>query len=132
MNFFKAIQLCIKNNLIFAAYRLPNTDSINLVVQKSNVPKKVKITAGLFGNSGFLVSPFYENESNHSYLISSDLMYTSTDYADFDELKTIDAIPHFDDCFENGIISRKDFINQVNGIIRPSRKRDLKKLFYLE
>jgi isochorismate synthase len=127
MNFFKAIQLCIKNNLIFAAYRLPNTDSINLVVQKSNVPKKVKITAGLFNNAGFLVSPFNENESNQSYLISSDLVYTSTDYADFDELKTIDAIPCTDECFENGIISRKDFINQVNEIIKAISEKKFEK-----
>jgi isochorismate synthase len=116
MNFFKAIQLCIKNNLIFAAYRLPNTDSINLVVQKSPVPKKVKVTSALFSEAGFLISPFSENDSNSNYLIAPDLVYVSTDYINFDDLKTLEPIPFSDDCFENGVVSRKDFINEVNEI----------------
>lgn len=116
MNFFKAIQFCIKNNLIFAAYRLPNTDSITLVVQKKQGPKKVKISGSLFSQSGFLVSPFSENESNNSYFISADLLYSSSDYADFDELIKLKEVSYPDENFENGVISRKNFIIQVDEI----------------
>jgi isochorismate synthase len=127
MNFFEAIQLCIRHNLIFAAYRLPHSDSIRLIVQKNQVPRKVKIAAGLFANTGFLVSPFSEIESNHSYLISPDLEYISTDYVDFEELKTLEAQSYPEECFENGVISRKDFLNQVNEIKKAISERRFEK-----
>lgn len=127
MNFFKAIQLCIKNNLIFAAYRLPNTDSIQLIVQKNPIPKRVQITANLFTNSGFLVSPFSGNNSNYSYLISPDLFYVSNDYTDFDELKAIEPISSPEDCIENGAISRKDFIMQVDEIKKAITEKSFEK-----
>jgi len=127
MNFFKAIQLCIKNNLIFAAYRLPHTDSINLVVQKSPVSQKVAISSDLFTKAGFLVSPFSEDETNHCFLIAPDLVYISTDYVDFEELKSIDSIAYPEECFENGVISRKEFINQVNEIKKAIAEKKFEK-----
>jgi len=127
MNFFKAIQFCIKNNLIFAAYRLPNTDSITLVVQKKQGPKKVKISGSLFSQSGFLVSPFSENESNNSYFISADLLYSSSDYADFDELIKLKEVSYPDENFENGVISRKDFIIQVDEIKKAIAEKKFEK-----
>ena len=86
MTFFEALQYCIENNLIFAAYRLPHSDSVRLIVQKSPVAKKVKITSKLFSHKGFLVSPFIENKSNYSYFITPDLNYISTDYSGFSDL----------------------------------------------
>ena len=43
MNFLQALQHCIDQNLIFAAYRLPHSDAVRLVVQKSQVVKKMEI-----------------------------------------------------------------------------------------
>jgi isochorismate synthase len=127
MNFFEAIQHCIKSNIIFAAYRLPHSDSIRLIVQKTPNARKVKISSSLFNEAGFLISPFSENESNNSYLIAPDLVYISTDYVDFEDLKVIEARPYKEDYFENGVISRKDFIVQIDEIKKAISEKKFEK-----
>jgi isochorismate synthase len=116
MTFLEALQFCIEKNLVFAAYRLPHADSVRLIVQKSPDANKVRISSDLFNSSGFLISPFIENEINPSYLIEPDLDYISTDYIDFEELKELLPIPRKDENFENGITSRREFILQVDEI----------------
>lgn len=116
MKFIEALQLCIDKNLVFAAYRLPHSDAIRLVVQKNHVPEKVEITSELLARKGFIVSPFIETENNHSYFISPDLNYISTDFIDFDELSGLNPIDKIDAPFTNGSISKKEFILQVEEI----------------
>ncbi|MBN1927709.1 MAG: chorismate-binding protein [Prolixibacteraceae bacterium] len=116
MIFFEALQYCINNNLIFAAYRLPHSDSVRLIVQKKPAAQKVKITSRLFLQKGFVISPFIENESNYSYLISPDLNYKSTDYSGFSELEKLPANPFTRAETSEMTISRKAFIIQVEEI----------------
>lgn len=116
MNFIQALQYCIDKNLVFVAYQLPHSDAVRLIVQKNPKPVKVKINSTLFEKEGFLVSPFIENEKNHSYLIQPDLNYISNDYVNFDELKTLQSVDQDDADFNNGSISKKEFIFQVDEI----------------
>ena len=116
MKFIEALQLCIEKNLVFAVYRLPHSDAVRLLVQKKPVPEKVNITSALLERKGFLISPFIENEKNHSYFIQPDLNYISTDYVDFDELLLINPVSQIDPPFENGSISKREFIVQVDAI----------------
>jgi isochorismate synthase len=113
MNFLEALQLCIEKNLVFAAYRLPHSDAIRLVVQKDPQPKKVAITSSLFEKSGFIVSPFIEDQHNSSYLIQPDLNYISTDYENFNKLIALNPVLNGEVCFENGVVSKSEFIAQV-------------------
>ena len=92
MNFLQALQYCIDNRLIFAAYRLPHSDAIKLVVQKNPTPKAETINSELFEKQGFIFSPFVKSEKNPSYLIQPDLVYSSTNYINFDELFQLQAI----------------------------------------
>lgn len=116
MKFIEALQLCIEKNLVFAVYRLPHSDAIRLIVQKNPVPEKVSVTSELLNRKGFLISPFIENEKNHSYFIQPDLNYISNDYVDFDELLALNAVSQFEPPFGNGSISKKEFITQVEAI----------------
>lgn len=117
MKFIEALQLCIEKNLIFAAYRLPHSDAIRLIVQKNHVPQQIDITTETFSYKGFLVAPFIRNEKNHSYFIQPDLNYISTDYVDFDELISLPSNERTEPEFGNGIISKKEFVRQVEEII---------------
>jgi len=117
VNFLLALQFCIDNNLIFAAYRLPHSDAVRLVVQKDSAIKKVEINSELLIQQGFLVSPFIENEKNHSYLIRPDLNYISNDYIDFEDLYALKPNSNPESEFSNGSISKKEFISQVEDII---------------
>jgi isochorismate synthase len=127
MTFLEALKHCIEKNLIFAAYRLPNADSVRLIVQENPVAKIVCINYNLFNATGFLISPFVENDLNHSYLIKPDLDYISTDYIDFEELMALQAISRSDENFENGITARREFINQVEEIKNAINEKKFEK-----
>lgn len=116
MKFIEALQLCIEKNLVFAAYRLPHSDAVRLVVQSKPMAEKIEITSDLFEEKGFLVSPFIENEYSPTYFIRPDLNYISTDYVDFDALKALPGINHTEQPFTNGSVSRKEFMEQVEAI----------------
>jgi len=113
MNFLEALQHCIEKNLVFAAYRLPHSDAIRLIVQKDHEPHKVYISSSIFKKSGFIVSPFIEDQQNSSYLIQPDLNYISTDYENFNELTSLNIIPISEEGFNGGIITKSEFISQV-------------------
>lgn len=116
MKFVEALQLCIEKNLVFAVYRLPHSDAVRLLVQKNPVPQKVKISTELFQRKGFLITPFVENQTNQSYFIQPDLNYISNDYVDFDELLKLNQVSQFEPKFENGTVSKREFIEQVETI----------------
>lgn len=116
MKFIQAIQQCIDKNLVFAAYQLPHSDTVRLIVQKNSNPQKVEITSELLNKEGFLVSPFVESERNHSYLIQPDLNYSSTDYIDFKELDALAKVNQTEPDFTNGAIGKNEFIKQVEQI----------------
>lgn len=128
MNFFEAIEYCINNNLIFAAYRLPHSDSVRLTVQKSPKANKVKITSGLFSQKGFLISPFIENKTNYSYLISPDLTYINTDYSGFTELIKLKTLPRSQTEIPDETILKKIFIKQVEIIKEAISKKMFQKV----
>jgi isochorismate synthase len=127
MIFLEALKLCIEKNLVFAAYRLPHADSVRLIVQKNPVAKIVTVNSGLFNSTGFLISPFIENDVNQSYLIQPDIDYISTDYIDFEELKALPANSRSTENFENGITSRKEFICQVEEIKNAIKEKKFEK-----
>lgn len=98
------------------AYQLPHSDAVRLIVQKNSKPQKVEINSSLFKKKGFIISPFIENDKNHSYLIQPDLNYISNNYDNFEELYSLDKIENCDSDFNNGSIGKKEFISQVNNI----------------
>ena len=127
MKFIEALQLCIEKNLVFAVYRLPHSDAVRLIVQKNPTPEQVSITSELLSRKGFIISPFIENENNHSYFIQPDLNYISNDYIDFEELKTLKAINQTDPPFGNGSISKREFVLQVEAIKNAIQKGQFEK-----
>ncbi|HKK81456.1 MAG TPA: chorismate-binding protein [Prolixibacteraceae bacterium] len=116
MDFFQAIQYCVDNNLTFAAYRLPHNDAVRLVVQRTNKPVLSKVNSELFTEKGFLIAPFTTSHGGQPMFIHADLNYISTDYINFDELTKFAAGTPEPEDFSNGVVSRNEFIKQVNEI----------------
>jgi isochorismate synthase len=127
MNFLQAIQHCIDQDMVFAAYRLPHSDAVRLVVQKTPVAQQVEINTPLFDQKGFLVSPFIETELNSTYLIQPDLNYNSADYVNFDELLKLPGVQKTEPTFENGVVSKAEFIDQVEIIIKAIEEKKFEK-----
>jgi len=116
MNFIEAIQYCISNNLIFAAYRIPHSDAIRLVVQECSEPLRIISESDIISSKGFLIAPFECNELNCLYLIKPDLNYLSTDYVDFDKLIKLPCQKREESDFDNGVIGKKEFMAQVEEV----------------
>lgn len=116
MDFFQAIQLCVDKNLPFAAYRLPHNDAVRLVVQKNTSVESCEISDELLLRKGFLLAPFTLSKTDCSLFIHADFDYISTDYTDFNELELLPASPQQQVDFTNGVVARKDFIEQVENI----------------
>ena len=127
MNFLQALQYCIDNRLIFAAYRLPHSDAIKLVVQKSPTSHAAIINSELFDQKGFILSPFLKSEKFPSYFIQPDLVYSSTNYLNFDELLQVQHPDQEENIYENGVIGKKEFKIQVESIIEAIRQNKFKK-----
>jgi isochorismate synthase len=127
MDFIGAIRHCIDKNLMFAAYRLPHNDAVRLIVQSGEKANKVEISNKLFKQKGFLISPFCECNTNHAYLIEPDLSYISTDYINFDALIKLKPVPQKQPDFDNGVISRDEFIKQVKSIKKAIAEKQFEK-----
>ncbi len=84
------VRACLEKNLNFAAYRLPNTDKKELVVQKDNNLKFLSDDKADFTLQGFLVSPFSHSENAKTFIIRPDI-YISR-FSDFENLKTIKSL----------------------------------------
>jgi isochorismate synthase len=128
MNFIEALQYCISHKLVFAAYRLPHSDAIRLLVQKNAEPLAIASANEIIGSKGFLLAPFERNEKNCLCLIEPDLNYLSTDYVDFDELVKLPCQKHVEPEFDNGIIGKKEFIAQVEDIKKAIREQVFEKV----
>lgn len=117
MTFYEAIQYCIDNNLIFAAYRLPHTNYSRLVVQVSQQNKTSEITENHINNKGFLIYPFSENNTTKPVFITPDYNFTTLTDNDYKVLETIQPrrdIPEFTHEFS---VQKEKFKAQVQEII---------------
>lgn len=127
MRFLEAVQYCIDRNLIFAAYRLPHSDAVRLIVQKNNTLRKIDVASQLSELRGFVVSPFKECEQNNSYIIEPHLNYISTDYIDFNDLLELPETPLSEAFFDNGVVSKLDFTRQVESIQHAIEEQQFEK-----
>jgi isochorismate synthase len=86
----EAIAVCLKNNLTFAAYRLPNQTAQALMVQEKNGAEELTDLTGITNLKGFLVAPFLRSESNRMFIIKPDF-YFSGEVPDekFDKISNI-------------------------------------------
>lgn len=72
----ETISVCLKNNLTFAAYRLPNQTMQALIVQKSSGAEEVADLSKITGMKGFLVAPFLRSAKNCMFIINPDFYLT--------------------------------------------------------
>jgi len=72
----ETIQVCLDNNLTFAAYRLPNQTEQAIIVQKNRAVAKVDSLSNVTGLKGFLVAPFLQSGKNSMFIINPDFYFT--------------------------------------------------------
>ena len=69
---------CLQKAVPFAFYRLPDTDKVNVIAQKTPVAKKLSFSKSTVSASGFVFAPFTESRDYYKVLIAPDIACTAS------------------------------------------------------
>ncbi|HKJ79246.1 MAG TPA: chorismate-binding protein, partial [Prolixibacteraceae bacterium] len=69
------LSVCLQNNLTFAAFRLPNKDQAEIIIQKNNGADEVEDLSKVTKLNGFLVAPFLHSNDNRMFIIKPDYYF---------------------------------------------------------
>ncbi|WP_346864467.1 chorismate-binding protein [uncultured Draconibacterium sp.] len=126
----KGISACLEKNLIFAAYRLPNQQDPEIVIQKSAEKIRINEEDNYYDLKGFLVAPFAETEKYPSFIISPDIYavkYLSEEQ--YDELQSLEALPVLSDNSHLPVaVDHDDYIGQIENIIAQIEQGNFEKV----
>ncbi|NDP20635.1 MAG: isochorismate synthase [Paludibacter sp.] len=79
-------QVCLKKNIPFASYRLPQDVEITTLIQCNSMPEELTSMNNVENKSGFIVAPFFCNENHAGYILSPDtIFHTDTIDSEFIE-----------------------------------------------
>ncbi len=116
----KTIKVCLKQNIPFASYRLPQSNEIITLIQHSSFPEKVNTFNDLYRKKGFIVSPFAESDKNGVFFLNPDILINSSDISD-DLIQNLENNKHFVELKKkkNNLqtTSYAEFTNNVNKAI---------------
>lgn len=126
----ETISVCLKNNLTFAAFRLPNKSQPELLVQKEFEPKEVGNLSNISDLDGFLVVPFLHSTENRMFIIHPDFYFRSEiEQAEFDELT---QIKHTGKTESKGTvpyeITKEEYLEQINEITSRIENNEVQKV----
>lgn len=115
----EAISLSLSKNLIFAAYRIPNQEHIDFILQKSDTLNYLSESLDYYKLSGFLVSPFIDSENCPTFIIKPDIQ--AKDFLTVQQAESIQQLSSIpvlsDETHTPDEVSHPQYIKQLNKII---------------
>jgi isochorismate synthase len=121
------LKYCLSNHLPFFAYRLPNSELINIGVQKDLDLMSFKNFEDLKGKQGFVFAPFDATDKHHSWFIREDLNFSS------DKINSLDELSLFKNEIkttkDNGCLeaSASDYFIQITDFLKALKGKELEK-----
>ena len=64
----QGIELCLAKNIVFAAYRLPASADVHLIIHKEEQPLVYTDTSKIFSKEGFVVHPFNQHDMSVNFI----------------------------------------------------------------
>ncbi|MBK6285046.1 MAG: chorismate-binding protein [Draconibacterium sp.] len=125
----ETISVCLKNNLTFAAYRLPNQTEQALIVQENRDAEELANMSKITSLKGFLVAPFLQSEKNRMFLIKPDL-YFSGEVPDEQFAKICNLIhpsPEIKSFTRPYQVSKKEYLQQIESIMKVIKTGKIQK-----
>lgn len=114
----EVVQVCLRRNLNFAVYRLPNSEKKEVVVQKSADLQYLNDEESDFLLKGFIVSPFSTTHQARAFIIKPDIYFTDDcDKGVYDAIHELDVQPVLSD--ETHIpeqVDHQEYLAQLNQI----------------
>ena len=126
----KSVEVCLEKNLVFAAYRLPNQQHSEIVIQTSGQKHLIFPTDPYFNLKGFLVAPFFETPNFPPFIITPDI-YASEyllpeDYVRVAHLKPLPI--QSDDTHIPEQIAHDEYLTQIKNITEQIEKGTFEKV----
>lgn len=126
----ETITVCLKNNLTFAAYRLPNQTEQALMVQESRKAEELINLSEITSLKGFLVAPFMRSESNRMFVIKPDF-YFSEEVPDelFDKISNIKYPSQETKSVTRPYqVTKKEYLQQIESIMNVIKTGKIQKV----
>ena len=126
----QGVKVCLEKNLIFAAYRLPNQQHSEIVIQTSG--EKLLISrADTYSNlKGFLVAPFSGAPNSPPFIITPDIY--ASEYllpADYERVAQLEPLPiQSDDTHIPEQIAHDEYLTQIKSITDQIEKGTFEKV----
>ncbi len=113
---------CLKRRIPFVSFRLPIETEITTLVQYQSFPQKISSLDEIGENSGFVISPFFENEKHGTYFLKPDVIALSTEIQ-ASLISMLRSNSNFLTSKTSNInnlnsTSKRDFKNQVNSAVK--------------
>ncbi|VAW17753.1 Isochorismate synthase @ Menaquinone-specific isochorismate synthase [hydrothermal vent metagenome] len=126
---YEAISVCIKNNLTFAAYQLPQSKKPILIIQSTPGINKINDLSELRKIKGFLVSPFQKAECNPMFLIRPDYVYEGElKQAEFERLESTTRVyTNGNVCKRPKELSKTEYLLQIDKTINAIQENKFEK-----
>ncbi len=126
----KAVKVCLEKNLVFAAYRLPNQQHSEIVIQTSGEKLLISRTDTYSNLKGFLVAPFSGTPNSPPFIITPDI-YASKYLlpADYERVTQIKPLPiQSDDTHIPEQIAHDKYLTQIKRITDQIEKGTFEKV----
>jgi isochorismate synthase len=125
----EAISVCLKNNLTFAAYRLPNQSEQTLMVQENRDAEELSNLSGITSLKGFLVAPFLRSESNRMFIIKPDFYFSGeVPNEQFEKISRIVFPPSEPQRVNRPFqASKKEYLQQISMIMKVIKTGKIQK-----
>jgi len=125
----ETISVCLKNNLTFAAYRLPNQTAQSLVVQKNRDAEELANLSGITNLKGFLVAPFKQSAKNRMFIINPDFCFLGeVPDEQFDQISNIKYPAQENQTFARPYqVSKSEYLQHIESIMNVIKNGKIQK-----
>lgn len=126
----ETISVCLQNHLTFAAYRLPNRERPELIVQKDVETAEVENLSDITGLNGFLVAPFLHSEKNRMFIIHPDFYFAGE--IPEEQFEEITRVKHSEEKeAEPSLpyeVSKEEYLDQIQKITGAIKNNEVQKV----
>ncbi|MBN1985780.1 MAG: chorismate-binding protein [Prolixibacteraceae bacterium] len=126
----ETISVCLQNQLTFAAYRLPNRERPELIVQKDVETAVVENLSDITALNGFLVAPFLPSEKNRMFIIHPDFYFDGE--IQEEQFEEISRIKYSEEKLAEPSlpyeVSKEEYLEQIQKITGAIKNNEVQKV----
>lgn len=128
---YKLQTVCLKQNIPFASYRLPQNRKIITLVQHHSMPEQLESLNDLHDKTGFVVAPFIESSAHETFFMQPDCVFFSNDIAEI-YIEKLAANNRFVELEKNKNSTKTttpdEFIGNVNKAVSAMKAAEFQKV----